>query len=950
MIKKITYFILLFIQGVTYSQNKITHFTVNNGLPHDITYGIFQDKNGFIWIGTDDGLVKYNGQDFKLFSTDDGLRNNFVIDIHQLPNEDIVIATWGGGLHIIRKDKVLPVQVPNDVSEKINNLQIWKNNIVVKHSLGNILYKKNKTGFNKVCLSIKDGFLHEKKITSENDGKGYISIVNGNIFILNDIQSTYHNAPIFNKGLYLVQANNKVVSFSKYLEKKIIHSVSGIGKNKIAVGSQDSIFFFEKNKLFHKIKLHFKTDASIIFKVEKLNNSDYLVVTTNKKGFKEAYVYTNNFTSVIDLKKVVKTDSSVSDILIDHESNIWITTNGDGVYYYDRNARAFHYLNNRKTKESEILDINQSNDNIFILTPNYLTIAKDTIMFNNFKLNGLGRKLTKLNDNSILVNSTIITKNKKENLYHEIAGFNAFYLPNKQNIYVNDSIHIEYLKAKLHTKKRIINDVVYFRDTLWFATNVGMYYYQSNAKDLLKKTIGNQKLLSDNIRKYILYQNALWIATNKGLCQYKDKKIKYYTSNSGLISNQIKTMLLDHNGIFWLGTNRGISIFDGKNFINITNNSGLNSSFVNAIFEDNKNQIWIGTDKGVSIINNNEKLPLQLPPKFHIVQKQSNFTYTIISYNRSKSLLMQYKIDDMPWKSLHQVVGELDFKTEKKGKHKVQFRAKKQDGIWGYSKEYIFEIKVPWYKDLIVITIGISLFSLLVIFLILNQLRKVKQRNLDLKLAINRQQQLEKELEQVRENIAQDFHDDLGNRLARISLLSNLVSIDNSVEDEKVKAKILQIEEDANYLYKGTKDFIFSLKDESNFIEELVTYLSDFGVDFFKDSGIKFKVEKNIDVNEKLPHYWSKQLIYIFKEAFTNVMKHAQATEVVFKFQYQNKELQVSCEDNGKWEIKSEKRGSNGIQNMTKRANKLGGKFEISHTEFGQTLVRFIGNTTFSGS
>lgn len=203
---------------------------------------------------------------------------------------------------------------------------------------------------------------------------------------------------------------------------------------------------------------------------------------------------------------------------------------------------------------------------------------------------------------------------------------------------------------------------------------------------------------------------------------------------------------------------------------------------------------------------------------------------------------------------------------------------------------------------------------------------------------------LEKELLDVRDEIAKDFHDDLGNKLARISLLSNLISDEVSIKNPKVKSKIKQINEDANGLYRGTRDFIFSLKSNSDYIEEVATYLSDFGEDVFDKTEIKFIVEKNISKNIKLPYYWSKQLIFIFKEALTNALKHSKSQIVKLSFNYNNSELSIICEDDGIGVLESDFESLNGLSHMKTRANKIGCKLSINSGIGKGTTVIFIGN------
>ncbi|MGC1204687.1 MAG: ATP-binding protein [Flavobacteriaceae bacterium] len=256
------------------------------------------------------------------------------------------------------------------------------------------------------------------------------------------------------------------------------------------------------------------------------------------------------------------------------------------------------------------------------------------------------------------------------------------------------------------------------------------------------------------------------------------------------------------------------------------------------------------------------------------------------------------------------------------------------------------ENKQVQIKRLIFLLILSSLIIIGILFIATRiQLKRTKQKNEALKIAFDKQVALEKELTGVRDNIAQDFHDDLGNRLARISLLSNLVNNEVSKKDEKLRSKVKQITDDANDLYLGTRDFIFSLKENSDYIEELATYLSDFGENYFSKTNNKFALEKHIETNVKLPYYWNKQLIYIFKEAMTNALKHAKCNQVTLKFNYSKNNLKIECIDDGIGINAESLNSTNGLLNMKERANKIGGNLQIESKESQGTKICFSGKT-----
>ncbi|WP_411896058.1 sensor histidine kinase [Winogradskyella sp. A2] len=242
-------------------------------------------------------------------------------------------------------------------------------------------------------------------------------------------------------------------------------------------------------------------------------------------------------------------------------------------------------------------------------------------------------------------------------------------------------------------------------------------------------------------------------------------------------------------------------------------------------------------------------------------------------------------------------------------------------------------------------------FSLAVFTFLLfknNQLKRERELNLQLQQALNNQATLELEISNARENIAQDFHDEMGNKLARITLLSNLLQ-DNTSQNLKAKSKIQQITDDAKALYFGTRDFIFSLKSNSDCLDEVITYLSDFGEDFFSKSDIRFILKQDIESNIKLPFYWSKQLVFIFKEAMTNALKYAQCTEVCLSFHHKNEQLTISFEDNGQGIPEDRLNSYNGLNHMKQRAKKIGCTLIINTKKDSGTQIIFKGKTTSKG-
>jgi signal transduction histidine kinase len=119
-------------------------------------------------------------------------------------------------------------------------------------------------------------------------------------------------------------------------------------------------------------------------------------------------------------------------------------------------------------------------------------------------------------------------------------------------------------------------------------------------------------------------------------------------------------------------------------------------------------------------------------------------------------------------------------------------------------------------------------------------------------------------------------------------------------------------------------------------------YLSDFAEDYLYQFGMDLEVETNIEGNIKLPYYWSKQIIFIFKEAITNIVKHANAKVVKLVFSFKDNHLEISIHDDGKGFNNSEGLG-NGLINMKTRAQRIDCKLSIVSIPENGTTITFIG-------
>lgn len=195
------------------------------------------------------------------------------------------------------------------------------------------------------------------------------------------------------------------------------------------------------------------------------------------------------------------------------------------------------------------------------------------------------------------------------------------------------------------------------------------------------------------------------------------------------------------------------------------------------------------------------------------------------------------------------------------------------------------------------------------------------------------------ELSSLRSNLAKDFHDEMGNKLASINIISQAVGhkLEQSKQDNVELKQMLQtIEKRSNELYQGTKDFIWSIDYKSDYISEFFVYMRDFAENFFNSVDISFYAEKefNIKHSSRIEADAIRQLVLICKEILTNAAKHSAATEVRMLMKEENDKLVVRISDNGKGFNRDEV-NKRGIGNIEQRAQKINALCNLQSSEQG---------------
>lgn len=237
-----------------------------------------------------------------------------------------------------------------------------------------------------------------------------------------------------------------------------------------------------------------------------------------------------------------------------------------------------------------------------------------------------------------------------------------------------------------------------------------------------------------------------------------------------------------------------------------------------------------------------------------------------------------------------------------------------------------------------------SLFSSLLVYSFASTVEdinlKIKRANTE-KLEFLNEKLAEKttEISNLRSNLAKDFHDEMGNKLAGISVLSQMLEkkLGETTDPETIQA-LETIRKRSNELFLGTKDFIWSIDFKSDYLIHIYQYIKEFGEDFFPKLEISFQAKFDSAFGQsKITITSGRQVVAIIKEAMTNVAKHAHATEVNLNVFVENNQVVFELKDNGIG-FDYSKVTKNGIQNMQERTTLIKGQLEFLPTSQGTIL------------
>lgn len=598
---KYLFTILLVLGSINSRAYNLRQLTSKNGLSNSAILSICQDFEGYMWLGTCDGLNLYDGHSITVYKPTDGtntLSGNLIESILEAENGVFWIQTNYG---LNRFDKRLKnVEYFREFNGKNFIVKDQNNNITVFQDSSLYFYLPDRKSFQKIPVNIiyndvlnvtidynnnlwifaKDGKSLTYKINRKN--KGEVSII--------PVSQFYHNADLiycFNDGNNMVFFVDNLGSFYEYNlagnQKKYICSLINEIKRKGDISSivkhhTEYLVGFKTNGLLKIIESNQNNTYDVlemdiksgIFCLFKDKNQDIIWVGTDGQG---VYIYSSETYSIkshVFNNLVHKINKPVRVLFVDNEKTLWIGTKGDGIL----KIQNFDYTRNIDSQNIEYITSSNSqleNNSVYTIAKssrNLLWIGHDDgLNYYSFK----ERRIKKVGF---------------RNAAHNLKYIHAIYELNDSVLWLA-SVGEGMIKVVISEKKDepIIESVLKTRVKGGeFALNYFFTLYPENDSILW---FGN--------RGYGAFK--LNTTTGRYVTLTFDKGHNFQTMND------IFSVVKDKNDDYWFGTSYGLIKFN-KGIEKVFNEqNGFPNNTIHAILEDQENNLWLSTNQGLIRFN-----------------------------------------------------------------------------------------------------------------------------------------------------------------------------------------------------------------------------------------------------------------------------------------------------------------------------------------------------------
>jgi len=677
------------------------------GLPSMTVYEILQDDLGYIWMGTENGIYRYDGQSFKSFS-DPLLKDNTILKVRKDKWNRIWFINLSKQLAYIEEERV--ILFPQDSilsSAKISNLCVGENVLWLfsettsghEHSILNYqLYSEKQPVFN-------TRFDHDCAPVNPMESLGdQLSILKLNTDSLRVLKHLTANKSI-------IKTETSQHFFKRSTSHSIFSHFQGYTLMAIKNRTQDLKIIAVSNDQIIELA-SFKT-AIKVNNLKVIDNTCWIVANNGLWSFPlSSPLKTSIPTQVLH-------DVNANDIIKDREGNYWVSTTSQGLKIYP----------SLDTKTLNTKEGNLPNNEVYCL---YYDAQKNQIISGHndgkiaihhlhkkskiidLKLKGRVLDISKVPQNSfsIIVDDGIISLDKNFNPYSlqtnvNLSGRKTALADQKGRIWHGSSTRAEYYSNEKKVSQSvvildkrtyaIVQDV---HQKIWLGTIEGLYCFQDSLYPFLTNNI-HEKYYVTSIAQ--APDSTLWVSTKSdGILAIKNDCILHrYTLKDGLASNQCKKVFSDSTHL-WIATNKGLNYLHYETGIMgwINKTDGLPSSEIYDVLVA-KNEVWAATPKGIVHFPTNLKHLNETPPPIAITslkiwekeypldsiihlkhhQNSLQLSFVGLGFKAKNAITYKYKMQGLDQDWIYTNTPSIRYPAVNPGDYRLAVYAINEDGI-----------------------------------------------------------------------------------------------------------------------------------------------------------------------------------------------------------------------------------------------------------------------------
>lgn len=457
----------------------------------------------------------------------------------------------------------------------------------------------------------------------------------------------------------------------------------------------------------------------------------------------------------------------------------------------------------------------------------------------------------------------------------------------------------------------------------------------------------------------------IWIATgSNGIVRVDNPtdekpRLVNLTVAEGLSSNQAACLTEDNFGRVYVGTGRGVTRLEPESGrIKIYSQAdGLPDSYARICGRDSAGALWFTQHKMLARLVPKADEAAQPPPvfigavrvngerarklselgetsvenlEFTSEQRQVQIDYLALGFGTGETLRYQYKLENAEWSEPSgQRTVNLNLSP---GSYHFLVRAVNAEGVTSENPARVsFSIARPFWQRWWFLLLAAFLIGAVVYALYRYRINQIIK------------------LERVRTRIATDLHDDIGSSLSKIAILSEVVRKKNGTEKNDGFEPLEIIANTSREMVDTMSDIVWAINPERDHLSDLIQRMRRFTEEMLDAQDIEYEFENAENLKDiRLGADLRREIYLIFKECVNNLAKHSLATKAEFDIRLENECLIVEIKDNGRGFVAEKLRaetssaysadigdaglrsfGGNGLRNMRRRAENLGGEFVI---------------------